>query len=130
MHNVIKKWYDRLKEVVRLKETLIGDKIREARKKARLTQWQLANKIFVSESYIALIESNKRNPSTIVLSKIAEALNITTDHLLFENISRSNDSFTHEWESIIENRSSKEIETALKLIRDYFQCLDELHFHN
>lgn len=109
-----------------MSEILIGEKIREARKKAGLTQLQLANKIFVSESYIALIESNKRNPSTIVLSKIAEALNLTTDHILFETSSRSNDSFTREWESIVENRSPKEIETALKLIRTYFQCLDEL----
>ena len=66
-----------------MSEKLIGDKIREARKRAGLTQWQLADKIFVSESYIALIESNRRNPSTIVLSKIAEALNLTTDHILF-----------------------------------------------
>ncbi|MGN1224551.1 MAG: helix-turn-helix transcriptional regulator [Ruminococcus sp.] len=42
---------------------ITGDKIREARKQAGLTQLQLADKIYVSESYIALIESNRRSPS-------------------------------------------------------------------
>ncbi len=109
-----------------MSEKLIGDKIREARKRAGLTQYQLADKIFVSESYIALIESNKRNPSTIVLSRIAEVLNLTTDHILFETSSRSADSFTQEWENIIADRPPEQIETALKLLRNYFECLDDL----
>ncbi|MBR0141596.1 MAG: helix-turn-helix transcriptional regulator [Ruminococcus sp.] len=109
-----------------MSEKLIGDKIREARKRAGLTQWQLADKIFVSESYIALIESNRRNPSTIVLSKIAEALNLTTDHILFESCSRTDDSFVREFENIISERSPEQIETAIKLLRNYFECLDDL----
>lgn len=106
---------------------LIGDKIREARKRAGLTQIQLANMIFVSESYIALIEKNKRNPSTIVLSKIAEALNITTDHILFETETRKDESFILEIKSIIEGRSNEQIETAIKLLRSYFECVDDLN---
>jgi len=109
-----------------MKEKLIGDKIREARKAVGLTQWQLANKIFVSESYIALIESNKRNPSTSVLTKIAEALGLTTDHIVFDTASRSADSFTLEWQKLIQNRSPEEIQTALQMIERYFECLDDL----
>lgn len=107
-------------------DKLIGDKIRIARKRAGLTQMQLADRIFVSESYIALIESNKRNPSTAVLSKIAELLNLTTDHILFETSSRTLDSYTLDWQKLIENRSPAEIETALHLLRSYFECLDDL----
>ena len=109
-----------------MSDLLIGDKIREARKRAGLTQLQLANMIFVSESYIALIESNKRNPSTVVLSKIAEALNLTTDHILFEDSSRSDASFVKEFEKLISNRSPEQVETALRLLRNYFECLDDL----
>lgn len=109
-----------------MKEKLIGDKIREARKSAGLTQWQLANKIFVSESYIALIESNKRNPSMSVLTKIAEELGLTTDHIVFDTSSRSDDSFTVEWQKLIQNRTPEEIETALKMVESYFHCLDDL----
>ena len=110
-----------------MKEKLLGDKIRDARKQAGLTQWQLANKIFVSESYIALIESNKRNPSTDVLSKIAEALGMTTDHMLCDTVSRSTDSFALDFCNLVKNRSPEEIDTALQLIRKYFECLDELN---
>lgn len=113
-------------EVILVNDLLIGDKIREARKRAGFTQLQLANKIFVSESYIALIERNKRNPSTVVLSKIAEALNLTTDHILFDTTSRSNDSYTKEWECLISERSKEQIETALNMLRAYFECIDEL----
>lgn len=110
-----------------MNNVLIGNKVREARKKAGLTQLQLANKIFVSESYIALIEKNKRNPSTIVLSKIAEALNLTTDHILFDRDFGSKESFIKEWESLIADRSPEQIETALKIVSKYFECLDDLN---
>lgn len=108
-----------------MKEMLIGDKIREARKNAGLTQWQLANKIYVSESYIALIENNKRNPSMNVLTKIAEVLGITTDHIVFDTESRTVDSFTYEWLNLIRHRSPEEIESALKMLKCYFECLDD-----
>ncbi|MDE5565278.1 MAG: helix-turn-helix transcriptional regulator, partial [Oscillospiraceae bacterium] len=91
-----------------------------------LTQWQLANKIHVSESYIALIESNKRNPSTAVLTKIAEALHLTTDHIVFDISDRTDSSYTREWEMLIADRKPEEIEAALKLLRCYFSCLDDL----
>ncbi len=109
-----------------MSEMLIGDKIREARKKAGLTQWQLAYKVFVSESYIALIESNKRNPSMAVLTKLAEVLNLTTDHIVFDTSSRDSDSFTLDWQKLTENRTPEEIESALKMVKAYFECLDSL----
>lgn len=109
-----------------MSEKTIGEKIQDARKKAGLKQWQLANKIHVSESYIALIESNKRNPSMNVLTKIAEVLHLTTDQLVFHFDTRSNDSFTEDWHNLIKNRKPKEIESAIKMLKAYFDCLDEL----
>ena len=38
----------------------IGSRIRNARKQAGLTQAQLAERAFISESYMALIELDKR----------------------------------------------------------------------
>ena len=109
-----------------MKELTLGEKIRDARKNAGLTQWQLANKIFVSESYIALIESNRRNPSMSVLSKIAEALNLTTDHIIFDTSERSADSYIADWLNLTADRSPEEIESDLKMLRHYFECLDDL----
>lgn len=109
-----------------MKENRTGEKIRAARKQAGLTQLQLADKIYVSESYIALIESNHRNPSMHVLSKIAETLNLTTDELVFHTDLRTTDSFTMEWKTLIQNRKPEEIESALKMLKNYFTCLDDL----
>ncbi len=108
-----------------MEEKTVGAKIQEARRSAGLKQWQLANMVNVSESYIALIESDKRNPSITVLTKIAEVLGLTTDQIVFDVDTRSNASFTLEWQSMIRDRSPKEIESALKMLRSYFSCLDD-----
>lgn len=108
-----------------MKQELTGNKIREARKKAGLTQYQLASQVYVSESYIALIESNRRNPSMHVLTKIAEVLHMTTDALVFPSAERREDSFTLEWQHLIQNRDPIEIQSALNLLKTYFDCLDQ-----
>lgn len=66
----------------------IGSRIRNARKQAGLTQAQLAERAFISESYMALIELDKRNPSTDVVIRIAEILQVSSDHLLFGRIAK------------------------------------------
>lgn len=108
-----------------MKQELTGDKIRTARKKAGLTQYQLASQVYVSESYIALIESNRRNPSMHVLTKIAEVLHVTTDALVFAPVERGDDSFTLEWQHLIQDRSAIEIQSALAMLKTYFDCLDQ-----
>ncbi len=108
-----------------MKSQSIGKRIREARKSAGMTQCQLADLVFVSESYIALIESGRRNPSMHVLTKIAEVLHLTTDGLVFDTESRDIDSFTSEWKKLIENRTPTEIQSALVLLKTYFSCLDD-----
>lgn len=53
----------------------IGERIKEARKAAGITQEDLGKKLGVSGSYIAQYETNKRNPKVITLQRIAKALN-------------------------------------------------------
>ncbi len=60
----------------------IGDKIREARKAAGLTQVELAKKTNLSRSYIGDIEKNRYNPSVTTLQLIATATGTTTAFLL------------------------------------------------
>lgn len=65
---------------------MIGKKIKEFRKKNNLTMRELAEKSSISASYISDLE-NMRNkkPSLDVLSKIADALNISVSELIGEN---------------------------------------------
>ena len=53
-----------------------GELIKKSRKLAGLTQQELANKLNLTQNYIALIESNKRIPSADTFLKICELLDI------------------------------------------------------
>lgn len=54
----------------------IGNKIRDARKKAGLTQKELGERLGISYQTIAQWENNLRNPKFTTLQKIADALHV------------------------------------------------------
>lgn len=58
-----------------------GDKIKDARKAAGMTQKQLAEALGVSETYISQYERNARNPKLTTLFRIATALGCKIDDL-------------------------------------------------
>lgn len=55
---------------------MLGDRIREARKKASLTQAELAEKIGVKRSVISKYENGSISPKYDTIMKIAEVLNV------------------------------------------------------
>lgn len=63
----------------------IGEKIREARKNAGLTQAQMAEKISVSRQAITKWESDRGIPDIANLKEISSLLNISIDYLLDNN---------------------------------------------
>ncbi|MEK7144151.1 MAG: helix-turn-helix transcriptional regulator [Patescibacteria group bacterium] len=60
----------------------LGEKVEKARTKAGFTQEELANKAGLHRTYIAGIETGRRNISVKSLEKIAKALGIETNNLL------------------------------------------------
>lgn len=60
----------------------LGEKIREARKQAGLTQEQLAEKISVSRPAVAKWETDKGLPDVENLKALAGLLNVSVDYLL------------------------------------------------
>ena len=87
----------------------IGKRLKDYRKKAGLTQQQVADKANISRSHYASLESDKYNPSLETLTNIANVLNIDTTLLLDKN------------ESALNNRDKKDIEKDLKKIMDDFR---------
>ena len=63
-----------------------GRRVREKRVKINMSQETLAEKCQVSTSYIGLVERGERKPSLLVLVRIANALNVSTDSLLFDSL--------------------------------------------
>ena len=64
-----------------IKNQLLGDNLFEARKKAKLSQEQLAGIVNVSTSTISAYENGAKNPSLNNIIKIAHALNVSLDKL-------------------------------------------------
>lgn len=64
----------------------LGKNIRTYRKKADLTQAQLAEIIGYSASYIGQIENARTKPSLKAVIDIAKALSVTLNHLLINDI--------------------------------------------
>ena len=62
--------------------TLIGENIKRLRKKAKLTQPELAEKLGVTPKVISDYETSKANPPTDRLPVIATFFNISVDELI------------------------------------------------
>ena len=58
------------------------DRLKEVRSRQKLSQNELANRIGVHVTNISRYERGENKPTTQVLSKLAEALEVTTDFLM------------------------------------------------
>lgn len=63
-----------------------GQRLREARKNAKLTQAELARIIGVKAAEISQYESNKRTPRWPTFNKLLDALHITADEVLGRDV--------------------------------------------
>lgn len=63
----------------------IGDRIRQLRTSHFLTQHELAKKIDIAQSTLAMYERNKRIPSADVLNNLSAVLNVSIDYLIRGN---------------------------------------------
>lgn len=64
---------------------MIGDRIKELRTQAKMTQPELAEKLEVTRSTIATYENNTRQPSFHSLIRLAQIFHVSTDYLLLGN---------------------------------------------
>ncbi|MCI8336229.1 MAG: helix-turn-helix transcriptional regulator [Peptococcaceae bacterium] len=64
----------------------IGLRIKKARKKAKITQEVLASKVYVSTNFINSIERGSKGMSLETLASIANALSVSVDDLLCDNL--------------------------------------------
>lgn len=104
----------------------LGERVKSLRTQGGITQAELAEKIFVSESYIALIESGKRNPSSEIVTKLSGFFGVSADYLLNGDYSGDDSLRVGEWRSLARGRSPREIEGALKLVRSFFDSIDDV----
>lgn len=68
----------------------MGNRIKEQRKKLKLTRESFSEKINISPQFLSDIENGKKGMSIETLYKICNTFNISADYLLFGNLLISN----------------------------------------
>lgn len=63
---------------------IVGTNIRRIRTARRMTQEQLAFEAEIDLTYVGGIERGRRNPSLLVMARIADALRVKLDELVMK----------------------------------------------
>lgn len=66
----------------------IGEKIQLLREELNLNQRELADLVGITEATLSRYENNKREPKGLILAKLAKALNVSTDYLLDDTLTK------------------------------------------
>lgn len=72
-----------------MKPSHFGERLAEARRAAKLTQGELADKAGIHISHVQRVEAGTSQPTVDVLKRLAEALNASLDLLVFDRTSEA-----------------------------------------
>ena len=86
----------------------LGERIRETRKEKGLTQLELAESVDLTEPYISRIETGVRSGSLDAYVRIAAALGVTVDHILYGNQPHDRMEYQPEFYKLLQDCSSYE----------------------
>jgi transcriptional regulator with XRE-family HTH domain len=102
----------------------LGYRVKTLRLKQHKTQEYFADLLYISPSYLALIENGKRTPTIDVLALIAKVCDVSMDYLLFGEPSYSFDENHQRLQRLIETYPNEKIEKALSLAEYYLSLED------
>ena len=98
----------------------LGERIRKLRLKKNKTQAYFADILYISSSYLALIEAGKRVPNLDVLVHIAEITDVSIDYLIFGDNKEPN-SLQLTFERLNKSYPKRNVEHALMLAEYYLK---------
>ena len=80
---------------------MIGDRVKKFRLEKKMSLSELAEQAGVAKSYLSSLERNlQKNPSIQFLEKIAAVLNLPVEHLIHEQIDKTE--LDSEWMNIVQ----------------------------
>ena len=91
---------------------MLGTRLREIRKKNKLTQTQLAEKVGTQKGTISNYENGHSTPPNEMLKRISKVLNISSDYLL--GISEEKNSYVKEDEAFYDAISDPDLKRWYK----------------
>ena len=93
----------------------IGNRIRQLRGEYGYTQEQLAEYAEISVDFVGLIETGRSSMSLKNLAKIALALNVTTDYLIFGTTPYKENARINTLLSTVPDKKRKQVEKLIAL---------------
>ena len=102
-------------------KTVLGQRIRDARKQKGLTQEDLAEKAGIGTMYLGEIERGKKMPSLNTFCQIVEALDISADYLLRDSIQAGKDYVLNEITEKIEAITPQQRKTIIDIVDAYLK---------
>ena len=103
----------------------IGARIRNKRKEKDITQEKLAEQIDISVTHMSHIETGSTKLSLPVLVKIANALKVSTDELICDNLITSKQIYISEIAEILDECDQKQTSIITDIVRTTKQALDK-----
>lgn len=97
----------------------MGRRIKLLRTQQKKTQKYFADMLYISPSYLALIEQGKRTVTLDVLAQIAKVCDVSTDYLLFGISNEQNETNFRTFQRLSNYYSPNEIKNALRIAECY-----------
>lgn len=95
----------------------IGKRIKDYRNKAGLSQEELGAIVFVSSTYLSYIETGTKAPSLELLILIANALDVSADDLLIDNLTHTSSPVGRELHAFLQDCNRDEREMLMRLLK-------------
>ncbi len=102
----------------------LGKRLREARNKAGLTQEQLAEIADVGVMYLGEIERGVKMPSMKIFIKVIEALNISADYILRNELPSGKEYVFDEVTEKLSKLTPQQRKGAVEILDAYIKTLD------
>lgn len=102
----------------------LGKKIREARREKGYIRQVLAEKAGTGEVYLGEIERGLKMPSLNTFIRIVEALDISADYLLRDELTSGKEYIYDEITQKLQNLTPKQRKTAVDILDAYLRNLD------
>jgi len=106
-----------------MEKAALGKKIREARLNKKLTQQKLAEKAQIGEMYLGEIERGTKMPSLRIFIQLIEALDISADFILRDELSTGEKYIYDELTEKLKDLTPKQRKTASDLLDAYIRNL-------
>lgn len=104
---------------------LIGQRIRQYRKAMRLSQEALADRVGISLPHMSHIETGNTKLSLQVLVAIAEALQVSTDSLLFEERGEQKTVQMEEIQNVFDSCSVRQSQILTEIMKAAKTAMDK-----